>query len=72
MDNLRPCFVNGRKAFFHQWVEESEIVSPSFMIGGHQGGVVRSTLGLIEYEDGTVAKYYPEKIRFLDRKDQSD
>lgn len=62
----RPCYVDGRKAMWHKWVDVSEIVPPSIAIGGHGGGVVRDTLALVEYEDGDVAKVYAEKVKFAD------
>lgn len=76
---LRPCFVrslertdnrklitNTRKALFHKWAEKSEIVPPSYLKGGHGGGVVRGVVAIVEYEDGTVGEVLPENIRFLD------
>lgn len=65
---LRPCMVKKRKALFHRWSDKSEIVSPSPMIGGHSGGVIRLTVGIVEYEDGVVTECYPYEIRFLDSK----
>lgn len=62
----RPCFINGKKAMFHQWTQESQIVPPSAMMGGHSGGVISTTFAIVEYEDGTVAKTYPEKVKFAD------
>ena len=62
----RSCYVNGKKAMFHTWVGVSEIVAPSVLKGGHSGGVISDVLGLVEYEDGTVAKVNPNKIRFAD------
>ena len=53
----RPCYVNEKKAMFHKWVE-------SFQQIGNCS--VRKTLGLIEYEDGTVKEEDPNHIRFAD------
>lgn len=63
---LRPCYVHERKALFHKWEDKSEIVPPSIMVGGHNGGIVRCTLGIVEYEDGTVHECYPYEIKFVD------
>lgn len=61
----RPCFANGKKALFHRWTEKKEIVSPSVMCGGHSGGQIQQTFGLVEFEDGSVAEVYPNKIKFV-------
>lgn len=64
----RPCFAEGKKALFHKWIEESEIVAPSVMVGGHNGGVIKAAFAIVEYEDGTIAKVEPHKIKFADGK----
>jgi hypothetical protein len=66
--DLRPCIVINRKALFHKWSDKSKIVEPSPMIGGHNGGVLKYTVGIIEYEDGTVTECYPYEIKFVDGK----
>jgi hypothetical protein len=65
---LRPCLVSGQKALFHRWVDISNVIEPSPMIGGHGGGVIKSTLGLIEYEDGATGLVHPTTIVFKDEK----
>ena len=66
---LRPCIVNEKgKALFHMWEERSEIVTPSVMIGGHTGGVIKDVAGIVELEDGKVIRVNPTSIRFLDNK----
>lgn len=65
---LRPCKVNGKKALFHTWSNKSEIVDPSPLMGGHNGGVLKWTVGIIEFENGTVGEYLPNSIQFLDNK----
>lgn len=66
-EKLRPCEVKGEKAYFHRWVDKSEIITPSMMIGGHDGGVVRATLAIIELEDGRVEECYPHEVVFKDK-----
>ena len=63
---LRPCIVTGQKALFHRWADYSHIIPPSPQNGGHSGGEFRGTLGIIEREDGTIHKAYPDEIRFID------
>lgn len=66
---LRPCIVKGMKALFHGWDQICRIVSPQPMtpyMRPHRGGEERYTLGVIELEDGTIHKEYPEEIRFVD------
>lgn len=65
---LRPCSVGDKKALFHMWDEVKQIVPPSNMIGGHGGGVVSETFGIVELQDGTVKECYPNEIKFLDNK----
>lgn len=62
----RPCIVKGKKALFHRWTERAYIVPPSPMVGGHNGGVIKDTAGIVEYEDGTVAEVYATNIKFVD------
>ena len=67
LDKRRPCFVNGQKAMFHCWRHASQVISPSPLFGGHPGGVVSETYGIVEYEDGSIAAYVePGSIRFAD------
>lgn len=55
------------KALFHCWDFRSELCDASPMIGGHPGGQVSGTFGIVEYEDGTVHEVLPTRIRFVDR-----
>ncbi len=62
----RPCIVDGKKALFHRWVERSEIISPSLMIGGHGGGCAKWTVAIVEFEDGKTDECLPRQICFVD------
>lgn len=71
MNKLRECIINNnkyvnQKAIFHRWIDVSEIIQPSMMIGGHGGGVVRNTFALLELPDGLVIECYPTDIKFID------
>lgn len=68
--DLRPCLVNGKKALFHRWDEHAEVIPPSPLVGGTNGGQVRVLFGLIEDENGQVIRVNPTCIRFLDNKIQ--
>lgn len=50
-DKLRPCEVDGDKAFFHRWAE---------------GGIMK-ICAIVEYLDGTIHLAPPESVRFTDR-----
>lgn len=62
----RPCIVNGKKALFHRWTELSNVVSESCLRGGNLAGQIKYTLGIVEFEDGTVEEVAPYLIKFLD------
>lgn len=62
----RPCYVRDQKAMFHCWSQESYVVGPSPLVGGHNGGTVNKVLGVVEFEDGSVHQVYPSDIRFAD------
>lgn len=73
-NELRPCKVTGitRKALWHKWVDVREIVPPSLLNGGHGGGVIADTFGLIEFDDGFTKLISVGKIRFLDSRHKFD
>ena len=63
---LRPCYVNGKKALFHKWVQRRELLSSSIARGGHNGGEVEFTLALVELEDGRAYLVQPQDVYFAD------
>ena len=71
---LRPCLIiNGdteKKALFHIWEQNSQIIPPSPMVGGHGGGVICTVMGIVELEDGSVIRVSPYQIQFIDNKIQ--
>lgn len=70
----RPCMImmsgKEQKALFHSWADRAELVGGSPLMGGHPAGQLRTTVGIVELEDGTVTEVYPNQIRFLDKKIQ--
>ena len=63
---VRPIYYKNQKALFHKWSNYSRVIEPSFIRGGHQGGVVSGTMAIIETADGTVLEVYPTDIQFAD------
>ncbi len=55
---LRLCEVNGKRAYFHKWG----------VVGMSSPREV--TVGIVEYQDGTVHECYPYEIRFCLPPDQ--
>ena len=66
----RPCLVYDKKALFHKWEDSACLVAPSISRGGHNGGTLRRTLAIIEFETGKVERVMPEDVRFLDTRNK--
>lgn len=69
----RPCYVNGRRALFHRWVNTANPVLPKGVEANNEKARFfqhRSTTGLVEYADGTLARVWPQEIRFADSADR--
>lgn len=65
-DYRRFCLVNNKPAIFHYWGTDSQVVPPSALKGGHNGGIIASTYGIIEdMETGAVMKISPTSIVFI-------
>lgn len=62
----RPCVVGKRKGWFHCWEHKASVVGESFLRGGHSAGQISMTLGIVEFEDGTIEECAPYRIRFTD------
>lgn len=69
--DLRPCIIklegdkNGFEvdAYFHRWCDKGMVIENS----PEAVGIVNYTVGIIEYEDGTIDECHPKNIRFADR-----
>ena len=63
----RPCWVNGRRAIFHRWTDSARPVKQAVT---NEDGVEHfqkySVHGLVEYEDGTMEREWPNVIQFAD------
>lgn len=71
MDELhsRPCEVDGVPALFHRWADADETLLT--FNASHPCNstteVIRKTLALVEYRDGTVHLVQPELVHFTDK-----
>lgn len=65
IEALRPCIVDNRKGLFHGWYYYAEVLEPSIRVGGHMGGQLATTLGIVEFENGKVDLIGPTSIRFI-------
>lgn len=70
-DQRRPCWVRGRKALFHGWANTAHPVPPrnipaELIDEKTRFFQFRRTDGLVEFEDGTVARVYASDIQFAD------
>ncbi len=66
--SYRPCYVKGRRAMFHRWANDARPQLPHGQEPGENARYYqfRSTKGLVEFEDGTVAAVWPNEIQFAD------
>ncbi len=64
----RPCWVDGRRAIFHRWTDSARPVKPKGMEEDEAADryQVHNVHALVEYEDGTVARVWPNTVRFAD------
>lgn len=67
-DTRRPCWARGRRALFHRWVASAHPVLPRGEEPGENARYYqfRNVTALVEYEDGTVARIFPDNIQFVD------
>lgn len=69
-DTRRMCHrstSNGpEKCLFHCWSTESKVIPPSNLRGGHSGGTISETVGILEFEDGHLEKLSINDFRFID------
>ena len=67
---LRPCLIlpNKRRGLCHGIFQDSYIVPPSIMVGGHSGGVVANPVAIVEVEDGQLIRVNPIEVKFVDTK----
>lgn len=67
-NEYRPCWVDGKKALFHRWANDARPTLP----GGQKPSEnarfyqFRSSKAIVEFEDGTVARVWPNEVKFAD------
>ena len=70
---MRPCWVNGRRAIFHRWTDSARPVKPRDRDEDTDERLQKwSVHGIVEYEDGTVDREWPSAIRFADSAEHFD
>ncbi len=55
---VRPCYVNGKKALFHKWVHNKNTINIQ----------QEYEMAIVEYEDGHIDEVAPKEITFIDGK----
>lgn len=64
----RPCWVNGRRAIFHRWVDSARPAKARGEENDPEAHYfqLHSVHALVEYEDGTMARVWPAVLQFAD------
>lgn len=65
--------VNGRLSYFHKWDVEMDVITPSVRVGGHNGGVTRRPVAVVEdILEGTCSRVSVEEVVFVDTMNRDD
>lgn len=65
----RPCYARGKKAIFHRWANTANPITPRGVDPSDERArffQYRATQAIVEYEDGTVDRVWPQDVRFVD------
>lgn len=66
----RPCWVDGRRAIFHRWTDSARPAKARKKTDYEEQQElplqIHNVHALVEYEDGTVEREWPNKVRFAD------
>lgn len=65
----RPCYVAGKRALFHRWVDTRRPVTPRG-IGDSDTDrryQIWSVHAIVEFEDGAVERVWPSEVEFADK-----
>lgn len=60
----RKCIFKKEVYTFHGFYQESNVIPPSPLVGGHSGGVIAYPVAIIEDEKGNVMEVEAIKIQF--------
>ena len=56
----------GQKVKLHGIFQQAEVLPPSMLVGGHNGGQLSAPIAVIENENGDFAHVYPYEIKGSD------
>lgn len=63
LSHTRPCWAEGKKALFHKFTEcDMQIINGL----GEFKATTRTTMAIVEFEDGSVRRVELKNIEFLD------
>lgn len=67
-NEYRPCWVYGKKALFHRWANDARPTLPGNQQPTENARFYqfRSSKAIVEFEDGTVARVWPNEVKFDD------
>lgn len=68
---MRQYYYQDQIVKLHGFFQESQIVAPSALIGGHGGGMLTYPIAVVEFEDGrivAVKDFFHLRSKPIDRK----
>lgn len=67
-DTRRPCYVNGRRAFFHAWANTARPAMPRGVDPEEKPDYFQLAHlhAVVEFEDGHVERVWPQDVKFAD------
>lgn len=70
MDKLktenRKCIFKKEVYTFHGFYQESNVIPPSPLVGGHSGGVIAYSVAIIEDKKGKLMEVEATSIQFVE------
>lgn len=61
---MRKCRINDIEYKFHMFEQNSEVIPPSIMVGGHRGGQLSYVMAIVEDSDGNVLRKHIDDMKF--------